>query len=90
MESQRIFLGIQVVSSLIIIGFSGASVRLGHKSLRTLMKRSSSWYLPGSIYSLGLFLSLLSCVMSDEMSLVSWLLPSDSYFSYLTVKYILE
>ena len=24
-----------------------ASVRLGHKSLRTLMKRSSSWYLPG-------------------------------------------
>ena len=25
----------------------GASVRLGHKSLRTLMKRSSSWYLPG-------------------------------------------
>ena len=26
---------------------SEASVRLGHKSLRTLMKRSSSWYLPG-------------------------------------------
>jgi len=25
-----------------------ASVRLGHKSLRTLMKRSSSWYLPGA------------------------------------------
>ena len=24
-----------------------ASVRLGHKSLRTLMKRSSCWYLPG-------------------------------------------
>ena len=28
---------------------SGASVRLGHKSLRTLMKRSSSWYLPGDL-----------------------------------------
>ena len=26
-----------------------ASVRLGHKSLRTLMKRSSSWYLPGDL-----------------------------------------
>ena len=25
-----------------------SSVRLGHKSLRTLMKRSSSWYLPGT------------------------------------------
>ena len=28
------------------------SVRLGHKSLRTLMKRSSSWYLPGGRYGL--------------------------------------
>ena len=35
--------------SVSISVFSGASVRLGHKSLRTLMKRSSSWYLPGSI-----------------------------------------
>ena len=25
-----------------------ATVRLGHKRLRTLMKRSSSWYLPGA------------------------------------------
>ena len=33
---------------------SGTSVRLGHKSLRTLMKRSSSWYLPGD---LSIFLS---------------------------------
>jgi hypothetical protein len=24
-----------------------AAVRLGHKTLRTLMKRSSLWYLPG-------------------------------------------
>ena len=30
-----------------------ASVRLGHKSLRTLMKRSSSWYLPGWCVSSG-------------------------------------
>jgi hypothetical protein len=29
---------------------SEASVRLGHKSLRTLMKRSSSWYLPGDLF----------------------------------------
>ena len=51
----------QTVSSSIIdhqssIGkqFGEASVRLGHKSLRTLMKRSSSWYLPGD---LSIFLS---------------------------------
>ena len=29
---------------------SGTSVRLGHKSLRTFMKRSSSWYLPGVLF----------------------------------------
>ena len=41
-----------------------ASVRLGHKSLRTLMKRSSSWYLPGDLFisSLNLtFVSLIIC-----------------------------
>ena len=32
---------------LIIILEMNASVRLGHKTLRTLMKRSSLWYLPG-------------------------------------------
>ena len=32
---------------LLCPNLSEASVRLGHKSLRTLMKRSSSWYLPG-------------------------------------------
>ena len=31
-----------------------ASVRLGHKRLRTLMKRSSLWYLPGGCLSLFL------------------------------------
>merc|ERR1712070_31716 len=31
-----------------VLTFFLASVRLGHKSLRTLMKRSSSWYLPGT------------------------------------------
>jgi len=30
-----------------VLTLDEASVRLGHKSLRTLMKRSSSWYLPG-------------------------------------------
>jgi hypothetical protein len=30
-----------------LLSLDEASVRLGHKSLRTLMKRSSSWYLPG-------------------------------------------
>ena len=42
------FLSIASLLSLIDIhSLSEASVRLGHKSLRTLMKRSSSWYLPG-------------------------------------------
>ena len=39
---------------------SGTSVRLGHKSLRTLMKRSSSWYLPGVLFIK--FSCLGSCV----------------------------
>jgi hypothetical protein len=38
----------QVVTEIDETAFGNqASVRLGHKSLRTLMKRSSSWYLPG-------------------------------------------
>jgi len=32
-----------------------ASVRLGHKTLRTFMKRSSLWYLPGDVFSFYLF-----------------------------------
>ena len=46
------FLSIASLLSLIDIhSLSEASVRLGHKSLRTLMKRSSSWYLPGESIS---------------------------------------
>ena len=44
-----------------------ASVRLGHKSLRTLMKRSSSWYLPGWSLTLHL-LDLSSASLSLKTS----------------------
>ena len=32
---------------MVVEGMKGASVRLSHKRLRTLMKRSSLWYLLG-------------------------------------------
>ena len=47
-----------------------ASVRLGHKSLRTLMKRSSSWYLPGESKD------LISDSLSRCVSLVMALPPT--------------
>ena len=47
-----------------------ASVRLGHKSLRTLMKRSSCWYLPGDFFVVLLFfIDDGLCCLDDLLSL---------------------
>jgi len=69
----------QTVSSSIIdhqssIGkqFGEASVRLGHKSLRTLMKRSSSWYLPGDLFMNQVLGSLL-CYLAAALGLFFYL-----------------